>query len=50
MPNEISRQNKSKNQLKGICENYEFFFANGKPNKFPRHIQAGREDFILGGI
>ena len=50
MPDEISRQNKSKKQLKGVCDNYEFFFANGKPNKFPttyvkwkRRLYFGRD-------
>jgi glycosyl transferase family 25 len=48
MPNEISRQNKSKKQLKGICENYEFFFANGKPNKFPSTYTSWKRRFYFG--
>ena len=48
MPNEISRQNKSKKQLKGICENYEFFFANDKPNKFPSTYTNWKRRFYFG--
>ena len=48
MPDEISRQNKSKKQLKGICENYEFFFANGKPSKFPSTYTSWKRRFFFG--
>ena len=48
MPDEISRQNKSKKQLKGVCDNYEFFFANGKPNKFPTTYVKWKRRFYFG--
>jgi len=48
MPGEIGRQNKSKKQLKGICDNFEFFFANGKPNIIPSTYVSWKRRFYFG--
>ena len=48
MPGEDNRQNTSKKQLKGICDNYEFFIANGKPNKFPSTYVSWKRRFYFG--
>ena len=48
MPNEIDRQNKSKKQLRGICDNFEFFISNGKPNKIPCNYIGWKRRFYFG--
>ena len=48
MPDEISRQKKSKKQLKGMCDNYEFFFSDGKPNKIPSIYVSWKIRFYFG--
>ena len=48
MPDEISRQNESKKQLKGICDNFEFFLADDKPNKFPSTYVSWKRRFYFG--
>ena len=48
MPGEVGRQKKAKKQLKGICDNYEFFRANAKPNKFPATYVSWKRQFYFG--
>ena len=48
MPNEINRQKKAKYQLKDISDNFEFFFAPGKPEKIPSNYNKWKRRFYYG--
>ena len=48
MPGEGTRQKKCKIQLNDICDNYEFFLANSKPNKFPTTYVSWKRQFYFG--
>ena len=48
MPNETDRQNNAKKQLKGLCDNFEFFFASKKPNKTPSSYIGWKRRFYFG--
>ena len=48
MPNEINRQKKAKYQLKDISDNFEFFFAPGKPEKIPSNYNKWKRRFYFG--